>query len=367
MELANAIKQIARIYSDRKDNIQTEEATKMSLIAPMIQALGYNIFDPSEVVPEYNAELGSKKMDKIDYAIINKGNPIMIIECKWSGAELTKNDENQLLKYFVALPDTKIAILTNGLTYKFFTDLDKTNYMDTKPYFSFDIREIKNHEIKELEKYAKPDFKLDNIISAATELKYTSEIKRYISEQFISPNEAFVKNIIVGIEYRGRALANVVETFKTYTKNALNQYLNDKLNERLSSAIQDEEAPPTKQEPEKPDETTETADDGIVTTQDEIDGYNIVKAILRKHVPLADLAFRDTKSYSCALYKDKNYMPLCRFYFNNPENLQLALIDASDMKKKIENKIKLESLDDIYAHEDELVKTLRIYLNETAK
>jgi stress response protein SCP2 len=365
MELANAIKQIAKTYSERKDNIKTEEATKMSLIAPMIQALGYNIFDPSEVNPEYDADLASKKLNKIDYAILNEGKPIMIMECKWSGTELTEDNKDQLLKYFVALPDTKIAILTNGLTYKFFTDLDKANYMDTKPYFSFDIRKMTDADIKELSKYGKPDFKLNDIMNSATELKYTNEIKKYIGEQLQLPDDQFVKTIMKGIEYPGHATANVVETFKTYTKNALDQFLDEKIKELFSLARKEVEASSVKPEAETPDETIEPVGSKIVTTQDEIDGFNIVRAMLRKYTDAKNIVMRDTVSCCGVLFKGNNRMPICRLYFNNPANLQLALIElsqTSDNSKKVENKVKLASLDDIYVHEEALVKTLKIYL-----
>ncbi|MDR1020723.1 MAG: type I restriction enzyme HsdR N-terminal domain-containing protein [Synergistaceae bacterium] len=364
MDLENSIRQIVKIFSERGNSIQTEEATKMSLIAPLIQALGYNIFDPSEVVPEFIADVGTKKGEKIDYAILSDGKPIMIIECKWSGASLTDENKNQLIRYFVTLPDTKIAILTNGLVYQFYTDIDRESQLDAKPYFQFDIREIKNHEIKELGKYAKPEFKIDSILSAATELKYTREIKRYIESQMSNPEEAFVRCVIMGIEYPGKAFANVVDAFKVYTKNALNQFLNEKLNERLESAMQEEKPSSSKPEPETADKVEASPDSGKITTQDEIDGCNIVRAILRKYVPVQDLSFRDAKSYSSVLYKNSNLKPICRFYFNTKANMQLALIGAPDPEKwnkKTETRVKLNSLEEIYDHEDALVDALRTY------
>jgi hypothetical protein len=228
--------------------------------------------------------------------------------------------------------------------------------MDAKPYFQFDIRTITNNEVKELSKYGKPDFKLDDILSAATELKYTSEIKRYFAEQFQNPEDSFVKCIIKGIGYQKNVWANVLEDFKPVLKNALAQFLNDKLNERLSSAIKEDD-PTGRVANEEPKELGND-DNSIVTTQDKIDAYNIVKAILRRHVPVSDISFHDAKSYSTVLYKGKNYMTICRLYFNNPSNLQIALIDASD---KTRNKVKLESLDDIFSHEETLVKTLKTY------
>ncbi|GHV51251.1 hypothetical protein FACS1894216_04920 [Synergistales bacterium] len=356
MELIDTIRQIAKTYNEKKDSITTEEASKMALVLPLIQALGYNVFDTSEVFPEYVADIAGRKGEKIDYAIMGEGEPIIIIECKWSGAELTDDNKSQLIRYFVTLPAVKIAVLTNGLVYQFYTDIDHENQMDAKPYFQFDIRAITSHEAKELAKYAKTDFKLDNIINAATELKYIGEIKRYIGDQFANPDDEFAKCVLAGIGFVGLKRSTVIDAFKLYAKSAMGQFLNDKLNERLVSAIKEDVAiTPTPEESLARDEAE--SDDGIITTQEEIDAYNIVKAILCKHVPVNDIAFRDAKSYSSVLYKDNNRFPICRFYFNNLKNLQLALLDET----RKETKIKLTTLDELYAHADALIESVMRY------
>ena len=357
MEIANAIRQIAKTYSERKDSIQTEEATKMALIAPFIAALGYNVFDPTEVIPEFIADVGVKKGEKIDYAISQNGQVVMLIECKWHGNPLAEAEKNQLLRYFICLPDTKIAILTNGLEYQFFTDIDKNSQLDAKPYFRFDIRNITNYELKELSKYCKPEFKLDHILSSATELKYTNEIKRYIDEQFNAPEDQFVRAIIGGIAYPGRVMSNTLDAFKLYTKNALAQLLNDKLNERLSSAIKEVE-PPASEKSEQSDEETTEGEKLLSTSQQEIDGYNIVKAILCKYVSPDDIIMRDTQSYCGILYKDNNRTPICRLRFNSTENLRLGIIDEN----KNETRVPINSPNDIYSHADTLIETLHRYL-----
>ena len=176
MELIDSIRQIAKVYTERKDIIQTEEATKTALIMPLITALGYNVFDPTEVVPEFTADIGIKKGEKVDYAIIKDGKPIMLIEAKWSGEELDVSKESQLMRYFNTTP-AKIGILTNGHEYRFYTDLDQDNIMDMMPFLQFSICDISEQIVRELKRFTKGAFKIEEIASTASELKYTGTMK----------------------------------------------------------------------------------------------------------------------------------------------------------------------------------------------
>ena len=125
---------------------------------PFISALGYNVFDPSEVVPEFTADVGIKKGEKVDYAIIRDDKPIMLIEAKRSGKELDVNKEGQLLRYFNATP-AKIGILTNGHEYRLYTDLDQDNIMDSMPFLQFSICDINEQIVCELKRFTKSTFK----------------------------------------------------------------------------------------------------------------------------------------------------------------------------------------------------------------
>ena len=159
---------------------------------PFINLLGFDIFDPTEVIPEFVADVGIKKGEKVDYAIKKDDKIIMLIECKHCGGDLNIKHASQLFRYF-AVTDARIAILTNGITYKFYTDLEATNRMDEKPFFEFDITDINEITITELQKLTKKTFNIDGIIAGAGELKYARKIKKIFGEQIENPSDEFVK------------------------------------------------------------------------------------------------------------------------------------------------------------------------------
>jgi hypothetical protein len=121
MDFKDSIKQISDRVLKLKDQIQTEEATKTAFVMPFIQVLGYDVFNPLEVIPEMVCDIGTKKGEKIDYAITKDDQHIMLIECKHWKQVLSLHD-NQLLRYF-HVSKAKFGILTNGLRYRFYTDL----------------------------------------------------------------------------------------------------------------------------------------------------------------------------------------------------------------------------------------------------
>ena len=135
------LKNLGKRVTNLKDNIATEEATKTSLIMPFFASLGYDIFNPTEFVPEFTADVGIKKGEKVDYAVVLDGKPMILVEAKSINEVLTKHD-SQLFRYF-GTTESKFGILTNGKEYKFFTDLDEPNKMDLTPFLSIDITKIK--------------------------------------------------------------------------------------------------------------------------------------------------------------------------------------------------------------------------------
>ncbi|GHU96731.1 hypothetical protein FACS1894156_8070 [Bacteroidia bacterium] len=137
MDFKDSLVQLAARIEKLKGNIATEEATKNALIMPFIQALGYDVFDPTEIVPEFTCDIGTKKGEKIDYAIMQNGKPAVLIECKHWQQNLELHD-NQLLRYF-NVANAKFGILTNGITYRFYTDLEAPNKMDEKPFMEITL------------------------------------------------------------------------------------------------------------------------------------------------------------------------------------------------------------------------------------
>ncbi|TCS85542.1 hypothetical protein EDD80_112117 [Anseongella ginsenosidimutans] len=328
--------------------IQTEEATKNALIMPFIQLLGYDVFNPFEVNPEFIADLGIKKGEKVDYAIIRDGQPVILVECKHHADSLDPHN-SQLFRYFHTT-DAKFGLLSNGLHYRFYTDLIKPNKMDEKPFFEFKINEIRDNEIQELKKFHKSYFNLENIANTASELKFLNEVKMLLNKELSSPTEDFVR-FFAKQTYPTIVTAKVLEQFTSITKRAFNQILNDLINERLKTALNKEnESEAALIKPETKD--TLKAE----TTQDEIDGYLIIKSILRAKVDVQRVVMRDNQTYCAILLDDNNRKPICRLYFNGKKK-QLALVGAN----KKEAKYEIASLDDIYQYSEELLKTAEVY------
>ena len=117
MEFKDELRKYTERLENIKDTLQTEEATKMSLIVPFFQLLGYDVFNPLEFCPEYTADIGIKKGEKVDYAILMGKDPVILIEAKSVNKKLDRHS-SQLFRYFVSTP-AKFAILTNGIEYKF--------------------------------------------------------------------------------------------------------------------------------------------------------------------------------------------------------------------------------------------------------
>ena len=191
MDFKDQIKQLSDRADKLKESLQTEEATKNALIMPFLQAMGYDVFNPLEVMPEFTCDIGTKKGEKIDYAVFKDNQPVILVECKHWKQDLTLHD-NQLLRYF-HVSNAKFGLLTNGIVYRFYTDLETPNKMDEKPFLEINLFDLKNNTIEELKKFHKTYFDIDNILSSASELKYTSELKFVINNEFINPSPEFVK------------------------------------------------------------------------------------------------------------------------------------------------------------------------------
>lgn len=351
MDLIDRIKEISSRIPKQIEHIQTEEATKNAFIMPFISSLGYDVFNPMEVIPEFTADVGTKKGEKVDYAIKKDNAIIILVECKWSGADLHKDHASQLYRYFSST-DARFAILTNGIDYEFYSDIDEPNKMDSKPFFTFNVLHFEDHQINELKKFTKSAFSLEDILTTASTLKYTGAIKKILEDELKNPSEAFVRFFASQI-YDRRLTQPVIEQFTDIVKEARNQFVNERINERLKSALSANEAASDHEETEEENEThPEAGKDGIVTTQEEIDGYNIVKSILREVTDIKRIAMRDTKSYCGILLDDNNRKPICRLHFNGPQKY-LGVFSG-----KSEERLEIDSVDDIFKYADRIKATM---------
>lgn len=356
MDFKDQIKQFSDRVSKLKDNIHTEEATKNAFIMPFLQVLGYDVFNPLEVVPEFICDIGIKKGEKIDYAIFRDGNPIILVECKHWKQKLDVHD-GQLLRYF-HVSKAKFSILTNGLVFRFYTDLVETNKMDEKPFLEFNIEEIKDGQIEKLKEFHKTYFDVENIYQSASDLKYINEIRHLVSQEFSEPNDEFVKYFAKQV-YPSMVTSKVLEAFRSLVKRTINNIINDTINDRLKSAISSNDAPI--QEEPVPGTLTPTSlqqDKEIVTTQEELEGFYIVRSLLRQKVQSNRITHRDALSYFAIFLDDNNRKPLCRLYLNSPTKKYIGLFDSD----KKETKVEIKSIDEIYNFGRELDSTIAVYI-----
>ena len=354
MDLIDKIQEISSRIPKQQEVIETEEATKNAFVMPFISALGYDVFNPSEVIPEFTADIGTKKGEKVDYAINKEGKTIILMECKWCGANLHTDHASQLYRYFSAT-EARFGILTNGIVYQFFSDIDEPNKMDSKPFFEFDMLNVEEHQITELKKFSKQTFALDEILNTASTLKYTRAIKKILDQEFESPSEDFIR-FFASQTYGGRLTQQVVGHFSKVTKDACKQFINDKISARLKSALQNndgDEAQPIIKE-DTPQDISEN-DNGIITTEEETEGFNIIKAIVREVVDLNRITMRDTKSYCGILLDNNNRKPICRLRFNS-SNKYIGII-----ANKEETKIPIKDLNDIFNFSEQIKATIGEY------
>ena len=353
MDYIDQLKQFSARVEQLVPNIATEEATKTALILPFFQMLGYDVFNPMEFVPEYTADVGIKKGEKVDYAIVLDGKPAILIEAKWCGENLDIHS-SQLFRYF-GTSEAKIGILTNGIVYRFFTDLDEPNKMDLSPFMEFSILDIKENLIPELKRFHRTTLDLDSVFNAASELKYTTAIKSFLASQVSDPTEDFV-NFVVGHVYSGRRTSSVVDKFKPIVKRSLSQYLNDVMNDRFKSMLTS-----TADEKEKPEEATSVEEDqadevsAINTTAEEIEAFLIVKALLHDVIEPSRLCHKDTQSYFGVLIDNKPTRWICRLQIEGRRK-NITLHGTDDGK---DEKIALSSGNDLYDLKDKIIASAK--------
>ena len=355
MDLIDQLKALATRIQQTKSLIQTEEATKNAMVLPFIQILGYNVFDPTEVTPELVADIGTKKGEKVDYAILRNGDPIMLFECKRCGGDLHINHASQLFRYF-HVTESRFGVLTNGLKYRFFTDLEQPNKMDETPFFEFDLLDFKERDVEELKKFAKSTFDVDTILTTASDLKYTRLIQERLTEWVANPPDEFVRIISADLLAGRRFTPTLKDQFAQITKRAFEQLLTERIYGRLKGAMAAESPLPSDEATPIIPQATEESE--VVTTAEEIEGLHIVRSILRDVVSPRRIVMRDNMSYCAILLDDNNRKPVCRLRFNNTQKLAVGIFGPD----KNEERFPIQEIDDLYGFAEQLRATVQMHL-----
>jgi hypothetical protein len=339
MDFAREISELQKKTIEHKEYLLTEEATKTSLVLPFLRALGYDVFNPSEVIPEYTADIGLKKGEKVDYAICNGKKVNILIECKPSSSDLNINHAGQLYRYF-AVTKARLAILTNGVSYQFFSDIENANIMDSSPFFELDMTLVKPADIKILEKFTKISFDIDSILTEAQNLKLLSSVKKELEKEFSDPSEEFTLMIAKRI-HDGRITQTVKENFEKLLSISLNSIIKELVSERLESAL-------NATEPENDIEndfiSEVSTEESVHTTDEEMTGYRIIQAISAKKCDPKRIILRDSKSYCAILLDDNNRKTVARLHFNGKSVKYIGLFSGKD-----ETRHQIDDLSDIYS------------------
>ncbi len=381
MAFSDGLVVIANKIRDMRGSVETEEATKNAFIMPFISTvLGYDVFNPSEVIPEFTADVGVKRGEKVDYAIFKDGQVQILIECKKIGDPLDLRYASQLFRYF-AVTSARIAILTNGQHYHVYTDGDLPNRMDEKPFLVFDLLDIDRTLVPEIQKFCKESFDIDSVVSAAEELKYIGGIRRIIAAEVKEPSEEWIRFFVNRI-YDGRTTQRIMEQFRPLVAKALAQYIGDQVNSRLKTALGDDAPDPNRstetapvlappQPPvgaatvgETPVAPAGTTDPDVVTTDEELEGFNIVRAIAVSEVAPERVHYRDSKSYFAILLDDNNRKPIIRLNLNGKS---VKFVTTFEQGKDVGVRRDIKSVVDIYTVASEQIRqTIRRYENNGA-
>lgn len=355
MDLIDQLRTLGTKIERMREHVKTEEGTKNAFILPFISALGYDIFDPTEVCAESIADVGIKKGEKVDYAILQNGQPIMLFECKMLGAKLDTEHASQLFRYFTTTP-TRVGILTNGQQYRFFSDLDEPNKMDAKPFLEFDLMSINENTAASIKLFHKTFFDVQHISTTSMELKYSKEIKRILHDMLSEPSEDFVRFFARQI-HNGSVGQKVLDQFTRLCKIAFGQYVTERINTRLTSAME-AEVPLPAPVPAPIVPPVEAGTEAVVTSLQEIEGTGIVTKILVENgIDPARITMRDQQSYCGILLDDNNRRPICRLYFNNMERLQIGWFNGD----RQEVKETLQAVADVQNYAEKFKATVEMY------
>jgi len=367
MDFIDEIKKIADRVAKYSGSISTEEATKQALVLPFIALLGFDIYDPHEVCPEYTADVGVKKGEKVDYAILLDNEPVMLFECKLIHNDLNSEHLSQLYRYFSVTP-AKIGVLTNGVVYKFFTDLQEVNKLDSAAFLEINLNNLDEINLLELRKLTKENLDLKSLSDFASELKYKKEIKNYITKQFQNPSDEFVR-FVGGKVFSGRMTSRELKRFAGFTQKALRQFLNEEIEKRFNKAL---EAPldevddiPSIQTVEANDGKVfdpsigrsryQREDDDIETTTSELQAFHLIRSLLSSTVDENQIFYRDSKSYFAIFYTDNNRKTICRLYFNDLSDKSIRLYKGEENRFE-----KIEDVQEIEKFKEDLVARVNL-------
>lgn len=337
----------------------TEESTKNALIMPMFQCLGYNVFDTDEFCPEYSTSWGKGKDARTDYAIIKDGNPVALIECKPCNERNLDQYEGQLRSYF-GPNASRLGILTNGIEYRFYTDLDKDNVLDDTPFFTFDLLNASDEQINYFERFRKENLDQKKIRNSASQMRLISRLTAYLSKELSNADDEFTQFVLKQSKAYGDGAALTAER-KAQAKPVIQKAISGIVNARANQKLREAQAVDGEPEEAAPQKL------GVVTTEEELDAFRVVQEVLSDAVPAQDITYHDTKNYFAVMLQGNSWKHICRFYFDLKQK-QIGIYNGTinELGQKNFNYHTVDSPEDIRLYRDELISAVGFYQQKEA-
>lgn len=364
MEFIDDIMTLKEKIEKECETVKTEQATKTAFVMPFLQILGYDVFNPSEVIPEHVADWAEKKGEKVDYAIKVDGITLMLIECKTLDDSLDARRTNQLANYFNHITEVNIGVLTNGVLYKFYTDLKETNIMDVDPFLTFDFRDTNEELISKLMMFTKERIVGTEGRAEIERLRNYSSAIQVIRKEFTNPSAEFAKFVIHQIPGI-RAFEETVKEYQLHLKKII-EYQNrayfkeqlDKLSgqNELTTETDDKDVPISDVSDAIPNIGSDIEFNNPFGVLEEIQGLSVVKSILYNTIPSSKLSLKDWKGHCNVIYDGKSKSIVVRLYFNKADKdlLYIEIPNRDDL-----GKIRIPNVESMNDHKDIIIESAK--------
>lgn len=309
-------------------NSDNEAKTRMYLVEEFFQILGYNRgFENGNLVPEFSADFANLKGKKVDYAIQFRNKPEIIVEVKMAGIKPNEKHLSQLNEYFNNTKESKVGILTNGIEYHFYCRNKNGNTgLHYTPFYSFNFKNIDGSSLERLADFHATIIEVNTIIEQAQELFFLESFEDSLYKELLKPSKDFIKAI-----YSNMGGNRLNENIETQIKKLINSVT---LKAALDRLIVEE---------------AKNANSGIVTTDEELIVYHVVKTILAQHnkIETNSIGYRDQKGKFSVLIDDNLKKKVCDLYVSSNskrieidgEKFEIPDIDSIlKLKKKLTDK-----------------------------
>lgn len=343
MGFAEELAKLSERVRQKRNLVVGEENAKAAFISPFLNILGYDITDPTEVIHEYFADFGIQNKvrhpKKVDYAIAINNNIVMLVEAK-ACTEKPEIHDGQLRYYFNAIYTARIGMATNGIEYRFFTDLHRDNMMDDEPFFTFDILNYEVKDVENLKLFHRDNFDALNMNHHAEAIIFYRNMTLLIGNLLQSPSDDFIR-FLVGEMFKAapdckmynKINKNLIEKCKPIVKKSIQSSVLDLVTRSMNqqmSPLEIESEPPTINSDDETQDTEKKSE--INTTQEELEAFSKIQLIVKASNKFKfELHFKDTISY-LGINLGKTTWWFLRLYLSSAKKSLIARISADEAK-----------------------------------